>query len=36
MCLIPFLVLSIVLGIWSSLVLDTSHVSIAYILLSYA
>jgi NADH:ubiquinone oxidoreductase subunit 4 (subunit M) len=29
------LVLSIVLGIWPSLVLDTSHVSIAYIL-SYA
>lgn len=36
MCLIPFILLSIVLGIVPSLVLDTSHVSIAYILLSYA
>lgn len=35
-CLFPFLVFSILLGIFPTLVLDTCHVSIAYILISYS
>lgn len=35
-CLFPFLALSIILGIFPNLVLDTCHVSIAYILISYS
>lgn len=34
-CVLPFLCLSILLGIFPSLVLDTCHVSIAYILVGY-
>nr|YP_025797.1 NADH dehydrogenase subunit 4 [Tupiella akineta]AAQ18756.1 NADH dehydrogenase subunit 4 [Tupiella akineta] len=34
-CLFPFLALSLLLGIFPALVLDTCHVSIAYILVSY-
>lgn len=35
-CLLPFLVFSIVIGILPSIILDTVHVPIAYILVSYA
>ncbi len=34
-CLFPFLAFSILLGVFPALVLDTCHVSIAYILVSY-
>lgn len=36
MCLAPFVILSLVLGVLPGLVLDTVHVSIAYVLISYA
>lgn len=35
-CLLPFVLLSLVLGLVPNLVLDTCHASIAYVLLSYA
>jgi proton-translocating NADH-quinone oxidoreductase chain M len=33
-CLLPFIILSILVGVFPSLILDTCHVSIAYILVS--